>query len=303
MSGAPLRLSPAVADALAAGRPVVALESTVIAHGLPAPDNLEVVRAMLEAVRAAGAEPAVTGLAGGALVAGLSDDEIARFAEGNAAKASRRDLAALLATGSDGATTVAATVAIAHLAGIPLIATGGIGGVHRGAADTMDVSADLHELARTPVAVVCSGAKAILDLPRTREVLETEGVPVIGYGTDEMPAFTVRGSGLPVDHRVDTAGQAAAVIAAQRALNRAGLLLANPVPEAEAIPRVEHDRWLDRALAEAAEQGVAGKALTPFLLDRLDALSGGRTRAANRTLLVANAALAGEVASALAARG
>ncbi len=303
MSEVPLRLSPAVTDALAAGRPVVALESTVIAHGLPAPENLEAARAMIGAVRAAGAEPAVTGVAGGTLVAGLSDDEIARFAEGGAAKASRRDLAALLAAGADGATTVAATMAIAHLAGIPLIATGGIGGVHRGAGETMDVSADLRELARTPVAVVCSGAKAILDLPRTREALETEGVPVVGYGTDEMPAFTVRGSGLPVDHRVDTAAEAAAVIAAQRALDRTGLVLANPVPAVEAIPRADHDRWLDRALAEAADQGIAGKALTPFLLGRLDALSDGRTRRANRALLIANAALAGEVAAALAARG
>lgn len=300
MTRPPLRVAPAVADALAAGRPVVALESTVIAHGLPAPDNLAVAHAMIDAVRDAGAEPAVIGVAGGALVAGLSAEEIARFGAVGAAKASRRDLAALVAAGDDGATTVAGTMAVAHLAGIAVMATGGIGGVHRGAGATLDVSADLRELGRTPVAVVCSGAKAILDLPRTREVLETEGVPVVGYRTDDFPAFTVRRSALPADHRAETPVQAAAIVQGHRALDRTGMLIVNPIPESDAVGADEHDRWLDAALREAADDAIVGKALTPYLLRRLDELSEGRTRAANKALLIANAALAGSIAAALA---
>ena len=300
-----LLITPEVAGALDTGRAVVALETTVLAHGLPWPRNLETVQAMEAAVRATGAVPALIGITGGLIVVGMDRDATRRFAAaesegGDVEKASRRDIAALLASGRDGATTVAGTMLCAAMAGIRVFATGGIGGVHRGAEETFDVSADLLELARTPVAVVCAGAKSILDLPRTLEVLETGGVPVLGLATDEFPAFHARSSGLPVPARVETPVDAAAVARLHLAGGGSGLLLACPVPEAEAIDGAELETWIAEALAAAREQGITGKAVTPFLLERLGDLSGGRSLVANRALLVNNARVAGELAVALA---
>ncbi|MFQ5774912.1 MAG: pseudouridine-5'-phosphate glycosidase [Kiloniellaceae bacterium] len=298
-----LDIRPQVAAALAAGRSVVALETTLLAHGLPPPHNLEAVRRMDAAVRAAGAVPATIGVLDGKVRVGLDAGEIARFATAkDVAKVSRRDLAAVLAGKACGATTVAASVACAALAGIRVFATGGIGGVHRGGERSLDVSADLSELARSPVAVVCAGAKAILDLPRTLEVLETAGVPVIGYGTDEFPAFFTRRSGLALDARVDTPEEAANLLRAHWGLGPGGgVVIANP-PPAEAAPDSDSlERWIEQALATAQAQGVRGKAVTPFVLARLAELSGGRTVAANLALLEANARLAGQIAAACAA--
>ncbi len=303
-----LDIRPEVAAALGEGRPVVALETTVLAHGLPPPHNLETARAMERAVRAAGAVPATLGLIGGRVRVGLDAAELARFADPDErpAKVSHRDLGPVLAASGLGATTVAATLACAARAGIRLLATGGIGGVHRsgpaGGADRLDVSADLTELARAPVAVVCAGAKAVLDLPRTLEVLETQGVPVLGYGCDEFPAFYARRSGLRLEARVDTPMAAAAALRAHWRLGLpGGLVIAVPPPAASALDVEELEPWIGQALAEAAAQGVAGQAVTPFLLARLAALSAGRTLAANTALLVHNARIGGEIAVALAA--
>jgi len=301
-----LDIAPEAATALAGGGPVVALESTAIAHGLPWPDNLAVAREMTAAVRAAGAVPAVIAVAGGRIRIGLLEAELEALARGGAAweKLSRRDLAAAVATGRNGATTVASTMICAAAAGIRLFATGGIGGVHRGAETSFDVSADLPELGRTPVAVVCAGAKSILDLPKTLEVLETLGVPVVGYGTNRFPGFHMRDSGLALETRVDGPRAAAALIETHRALGLdGGLLIANPVPAEAALDAAEVEGWIADAVAEAAARGMHGKALTPFLLTRLAAISGGRTLAANRALLVDNARVAGEIAAALAERG
>jgi pseudouridine-5'-phosphate glycosidase len=299
-----LDVRPQVETALAEGRPVVALESALIAHGLPAPDNLETAQAMAGAVRAAGAVPATIGLLEGKAVVGLSQAEIARFAgEPDIVKVSTGNLATALAQGRAGATTVAATLACAARAGIRVLASGGIGGVHRGSERSLDISADLSELARAPVAVVCSGAKAILDLARTLEVLETNGVPVLGYGTDEFPAFFARGSGLRLETRVDAPEAAAAVMRAQWALGLpGGLLVAVPLPDDAALDRGEVEAWTAHALAEAEARKVTGKDLTPFLLARLAELSGGRTLAANKTLLAHNAGLGGRIAAAYAGR-
>lgn len=304
-----LDIRPEVAAALAEGRPVVALETTVLAHGLPPPHNLETARAMERAVRAAGAVPATLGLIGGRVRVGLDGAELARFADPDepAAKVSHRDLGPVLAAGGLGATTVAATLACAARAGIRLLATGGIGGVHRsgpaGGADRLDVSADLTELARAPVAVVCAGAKAVLDLPRTLEVLETQGVPVLGYGCDDFPAFYARRSGLRLEARVDTPMAAAAALRAHWRLGLpGGLVIAVPPPAATALDVEELEPWIGQALAEAAAQGVAGQAVTPFLLARLAALSAGRTLAANLALLAHNARIGGEIAAALSRR-
>lgn len=289
-----------VETALAEGCAVVALESTVVAHGMPYPANLEVAQACLESVRAAGAVPAMIGIVAGRLIAGLSDEQIEAFARSDdAEKVSRRDLAATIAAGRHGATTVAATMIAAHLAGIRIFATGGIGGVHRGAGQSFDVSADLTELARTPVAVVSAGAKAILDLPRTLEVLETLGVPVVGYGTGEFPAFYSRSSGLPVSASVSSAAGAAALLRAQWGLGlESGVLIANPIPaEAE---MTDAEGFIAQAVTEAADKGISGKAVTPFLLDRLAELSQGRTQAANKALIVNNARVAAEIAVELA---
>jgi pseudouridine-5'-phosphate glycosidase len=297
---ASLVLSAEVAAARAAGRPLVALESTIIAHGLPRPRNLEVARELEAAVRAHGAAPATIAVLDGRLRIGLEADDLERVAAGGIPKLSRRDLPRALAQGLSGATTVAATMIIAHLAGIAVFATGGIGGVHRGAEATFDISADLQELARTPVAVVSAGAKSILDLPRTLEVLETLGVPVIGYRTGEFPAFHARSSGLALHQRCDSPAEAAAILAAMGELGYpGGAVIANPIPEADALPAAEVEAAVALALADAAREGIAGKDATPFLLARLAAITGGRSLDANVALAVNNARLAAEIAVAL----
>lgn len=293
-----LEVRPEVTAALADGRPVIALESALVTHGLPAPHNLEAALAMRAAATAGGAVAAMVAVVGGRLVVGLSEDEIARLAAaGDAVKVSRRDLGPVLARGGDGGTTVAATLVAAAEARIRVLATGGIGGVHRGAGG--DVSADLPEIARSRVAVVCSGAKAILDLGRTLEALETLGVPVVGYGTAELPAFVARTSGLGLAHRVEGPAAAAAVLAAHWRVAAGGLVLAVPPPEPDALDRAEVESWITDALAEARAEGVAGAEETPYLLARMAALSGGRAVAANLALLAHNAEVAAAIAGAL----
>ncbi len=296
-----LTLGDEVAQALAAGRPVVALESTIVTHGMPYPRNLETALGVQDVVRAHGAVPATVALVEGVPRVGLPDADLEKLAAGEGvAKASRRDLPALVAAGRSAGTTVAATMYLAHLAGIPIFATGGIGGVHRGAETTFDISADLDELASTPVTVVSAGAKSILDLPRTLEVLETRGVPVVGFGTDEFPAFFSRSSGLPVDARVDTPEELAAVLRAHRRLGmRGGVLVANPVPAADALAPEEIDAVVDRAVAEAERAGVGRRELTPYLLARVVELTGGRSLAANVALVRDNARVAALTAMAL----
>lgn len=298
-----LEVRPEVTAALAAGRAVVALETAVLAHGLPRPRNLEAARRVEAAVREEGAIPASVGVVEGRVVVGMGEEELRRLAAADGVwKASVRDLGPLVAAGRLGATTVAATACAAARAGIRTVATGGIGGVHRGGEGTLDISADLVELARRPVAVVCSGAKAVLDLPRTLEVLETLGVPVVGYGTDELPAFYARESGLRLEHRVETPEEAAAVVRARWSLGlTGGVAFAVPPPEDAALPRAEVEAWVARASEEAAARGVSGKRLTPFLLDRLARLSEGRTLTANLALLERNARVAARIALALAA--
>ncbi len=301
---ASLHVLPAVAAALAAGGPVVALESTLITHGLPYPRNLETALALEGAVRRAGAVPATMAVLAGRLHVGLDEEQLAYLAQrpaGAVRKCSRRDLALAVARGEDGATTVAGTMILASFAGIELFATGGIGGVHRG--HPFDVSADLLELGRTPVTVVCSGAKAILDLPATREVLETQGVPVIGYGTDAMPAFYSRSSGLPVDLRVDGPAEAAAIVRARRGLAlQTGLLVTVPVPAADELPADVADAAIARATAEADAQGIHGPEATPWLLARVVELTEGASLRANVALLENNAGVAATIAVALAER-
>lgn len=298
-----LDIRPEIRDGLAAGRAVVALESTVIAHGLPHPHNLETALEMERRIRAAGALPATVGLIEGRAVVGLSEREIEAMATAESvAKVSRRDLAAVIAAGSIGATTVAATICLAARAGIPVMATGGIGGIHRGGAASLDHSADLDELARVPVGVVCAGAKAILDLPRTLERLETLGVPVVGVGTAEFPAFYSRESGLATPHTAATPEQAARLLAAQRDLGLGGVLFVQPPPADEALPREEVEGWIARALDEAEAAAVTGGAVTPFLLQRVSGFSAGRALATNVALLLENARLAARIAGALASR-
>jgi pseudouridine-5'-phosphate glycosidase len=294
-----LAIHPQVQAALNAGQPVVALESTLITHGLPRPDNLEVARALEAAVREAGALPATIAILGGQISVGLTGEQLEYLAGAeDVRKCSRRDLAIVVGTAGDGATTVAGTMLVAHMAGIRVFATGGIGGVHRG--HPFDVSADLMELGRTPVTVVCAGAKAILDLPLTLEVLETQGVPVVGYGTDEFPAFYTRRSGLPVDVRCDMPEQVAALVRAREALQLAGgMLVAVPVPEEEELPAAEAELAIARALAEAEANRVKGKALTPFLLSRVSQLTGQASLRANVALLLNNARVASRIAAAL----
>ncbi|MCY4467971.1 MAG: pseudouridine-5'-phosphate glycosidase [Thiotrichales bacterium] len=301
-AGQSLDVSPPVADALAAAAPVVALESTLIAHGLPYPLNLEAAGEMMGAIRREGAVPALIAVLDGRIRIGLEASELARIAsDDRIAKAGARDVPILVATGASGATTVAGTMFCARLAGIEVFATGGIGGVHRGASSTFDVSADLYELARTPVAVVCSGAKSILDVPATLEMLESLGVPVLGLATTRFPAFHLRDSGLPVPHPVQDAREAARVAAAVLALERTGLVVANPVSAEEAMDRETVEHLVEQAERGARTANVAGKALTPFLLDALAASSGGATLRTNRALLVDNARAAAEVAGHLAA--
>lgn len=294
-----------VGEALATGHPVVALESTIISHGLPWPENQSVALAVEAAVRERGAIPATVGLDRGRIVIGMDRAMITRFArDGNARKVSRRDLAVCLALRVPGATTVAGTMICAAAAGIRVFATGGIGGVHRGAEETLDISADLEELARTPVAVVCAGAKSILDLPKTLEYLETRGVPVLGYRTDEFPAFHCRESGLAVDARLDEPEAVAAFLRMRDHLGLGGgEIIANPIPSADGIVREELDAWLAHAFREAALAGIRGKELTPFLLTRLGEASGGRTVEANRALVLHNAGVAGDVARAYSELG
>jgi len=295
------RLSEEVGAALASGLAVVALESTLLAHGLPWPDNLELAGQAEAAVRHTGAVPATIAVIGGKICIGLCRTELEAVARGHFVKAGVVDLGPLLATGGNGATTVSATAYAAARAGITLFATGGIGGVHRG--DAMDVSCDLTTLASEPVAVVSAGAKAILDLPRTLEYLETLGVPVVGYGTGELPGFYTRTSGLALQHRVDTAEQAAALLDCHLALHpRRGLLLCNPIPDAEALDGVYIEHALDAALKKAAAHKVSGKQLTPFLLSAMAGETENRSVQANRALVLSNATVAGEVAVALAAR-
>jgi pseudouridine-5'-phosphate glycosidase len=295
-----LDVSDEAAAALAGGRPVVALESTLIAHGLPFPTNVETAAEAERAVREAGAVPATIAVWEGRPTVGLSRQQIAALAQTpGVLKASRRDLAAAVVKRRTAATTVAATMHLARAAGIAVFATGGIGGAHRDPGEPFDISADLVELARTPVLVVCAGAKSILHLPRTLEILETLGVPVVGYRTDMLPAFYVRDSGLPLPARVDDPAEAARLFAAHRALGGAGMVLAQPVDEGVALSAEEFETALQKAEEEAATRGVRGAALTPFLLGRLAALTGGRSLRANRTLIVANARLAAEVANCL----
>jgi pseudouridine-5'-phosphate glycosidase len=298
-------MSAEVEAALAAGRAVVALESTILAHGLPPGRNRKVAARLEDVVRAAGAVPATVAVLAGEPVVGLSDAELDRVCDPAAGlvKLSRRDLGPAYGLGRDGATTVAATAALAAAAGIRLFATGGLGGVHRGAATTFDVSADLDVLGQTPVLVVCSGVKSVLDIGATLETLETRSVPVLGFGTDTFPAFYLRESAYAAPWRVDTAAEAAAVAAAHfgSVPGTSGIVLANPVPEAAEMPRELHDELLAGGLALLAERGVTGHDVTPVLLEHFHTASGGVSLDTNEELVVANAALAAEVAVALAA--
>ena len=294
-----LDIAPEVAEALRAGQPVVALESTIISHGMPYPKNVETASAVEQAVREVGAVPATIAISGGRLKVGLSKDEIERLGElgSRVIKCSRRDLPFVLARKEDGATTVAATMIIASMAGIRVFATGGIGGVHRGVEETMDISADLEELARTNVAVVCAGIKSVLDIGRTLEYLETAGVPVVGYQTDTLPAFYSRSSGFPVDYRVDNAAEAAAAMRIKWALGlHGGLVIAVPIPQAHALDGDEIDDVIDEAIAEMQRQGITGKDTTPFLLARIAERTGGRSLEANIQLVINNARVAARIA-------
>jgi len=298
----PLNFSSAVAAAKADGHPLVALESTIITHGMPYPQNLETARAVEAGVREAGAVPATIAVMGGRLHIGLEPEALEALARTkDAMKVSRADLAICLAQKRTGATTVAATMIAAHLAGIGVFATGGIGGVHRGAEVTFDISADLRELSETPVTVVAAGAKAILDLPKTLEVLETLGVPVIAYGQDAFPAFWSRDAGLRAPLRLDSPAEIAAAHLLRGQLGLpGGQLVANPIPEAAEIPRAVIGPVIEQALAEAEAQGIAAKAVTPFLLARIFELTGGRSLAANIALVLNNARLGARIAAELA---
>lgn len=301
-----LRVSDEVADAVARSRPVVALESTITAHGLPRPDNLRVGRAVEADVRAEGAVPAAVGVVGGIPTVGLGDAGLRRLAEADdVAKLAVRDLPLAVARRIDGATTVAATAHLAVRAGVRLLATGGLGGVHRGARDTWDESADLWTLARTPAVVVCAGVKSILDVAATVERLESLGVPIVGYRTDELPGFYVRSSGLRLDWRVDSPDELAAVVRAQDELGLGdrALIVANPLEAAAAMDPHVHDRLLAEALDDAERAGVSGKAVTPHLLAHLHAASGGATLSANESVIRGNARLAARLAVRLAAAG
>ena len=297
-----LKLSPEVADALASGKPVVALESTIISHGMPYPQNVETAFACERVCRENGAVPATCAIIGGKLCAGLTAEEIDYLGREGAkvTKASRRDLPLLLAKGMDGATTVAATMIVARLAGIKVFATGGIGGVHRHGEDTMDVSADLDELSKTPVCVVCAGAKAILDLPRTMEYLETKGVPVIGFGTDELPAFYTAKSGIPLNWRSDDPKEIADAIHAAEGLGyTGGMLVTVPIPEEWSMDAEYINKAIDEALAQADRQGVCGKETTPFLLARIKDITGGSSLDANIQLVFNNVKTAARIAASL----
>ena len=298
-----LDVAPEVAEALKAGKSVVALESTIISHGMPYPQNVETALNVEKIIRDAGATPATIAIIGGRLKAGLSPEQIDYLGKtgSGVAKASRRDLPVLVAKKLDGATTVTTTMMIAAMAGIRVFATGGIGGVHRGAETTMDISADLEELAETPVMVICAGAKSILDLGLTLEYLETKGVTVIGYGTSELPAFYTRKSGFGVDYELDTPEELAEAFHVKRELGlRGGMLVTNPIPEQYSMDKAVIDKAIDTALAEAKAQGVHGKAVTPFLLAKVKELTGGDSLDSNIQLVYNNARLAAATAAALA---
>ncbi|MEJ8566296.1 pseudouridine-5'-phosphate glycosidase [Elongatibacter sediminis] len=300
-AGRLLAVQPEIQQALDAGHPVMALESTLICHGLPWPRNLDTARQLEAIVREQGVMPATIAILDGRLRVGLGSEQLERLARlgDKAIKCSRRDIAVVLQQHRAGATTVAATMIIAAMAGIRIFATGGIGGVHRGAAQTLDISADLPELARTPMAVVCSGPKAILDLPLTAQYLETHGVPVIGYQTDELPSFYSRTSGLPVDHRLDTPAEVAEFLHLKWSLGLGGgVLLANPVPEEHAIEPEIVEKTVDLALREAERQGVSGRVLTPFLLARMERLTGGDSLKTNIALVLSNARVGARMATA-----
>jgi pseudouridine-5'-phosphate glycosidase len=302
MTAPPLVFSAEVQAARSAGRPIVALESTIVTHGMPYPVNVETARAVEAIVRENGAVPATIAVLDGAIRVGLEPETLDSLGTlGGVMKLSRADLAYAVATGRPGSTTVAATMIAAALAGIAVFATGGIGGVHRGAETSFDVSADLEELARTPVIVVAAGAKAILDLPKTLEVLETKGVPVVGYGTDEVPAFWSRTSGLKAPLRIDDAAGVAAFQRARAALGiGGGMLVANPVPAGDEIPAAEMAVAIEASLAEAARRGISAKAVTPFLLGDILERTGGRSLATNIALVKNNARVAAAIAAALA---
>ncbi len=290
--------SPEVAEARAKGKPVVALESTIITHGMPYPRNVETARMVEETVRSFGAAPATIAVIGGRFRVGLQPKEIESLGQlkGGVAKASRRDLAPVVARRGSAGTTVAATMFVAQLAGLEIFATGGIGGVHRGAVETFDISADLVELSRTRVAVVCAGAKSILDIEKTLEFLETQGVAIVGYRCDEFPAFYARSSGFRIEHRCDGLIDLARMIRLQREIGPGGLLIANPVPEDHALEEAMIEERIAAAVAEAKEQGVSQKETTPFLLERVVELTGGRSLEANIALVKNNAILAAQAA-------
>ena len=301
MTSLPLEPTPEIRDALASGRPVVALESTIITHGMPYPDNVQTARAVEATVRRNGAVPATIAILNGRIRVGLDDTTLEWLGTASdVMKLSRADLGYAIAAGRNGSTTVAATMICARLAGIDVFATGGIGGVHQGVERSMDISADLSEFARTDVTVVCAGAKALLDLPRTLEYLETHGVPVVGFGTDAFPAFWSRDSGLPAPLRHDTPEQVAGMIRVRRQLGLSGgVVVANPVPEADEIPRDRMAAHIAQAIGEAVQGGVSAKRVTPFLLGRLLELTGGESLRTNIALVHNNAALAARIASAL----
>jgi pseudouridine-5'-phosphate glycosidase len=299
-----LLFSPEVAAARTAGKPIVALESTIISHGMPYPQNVQTARAVEQAIRDAGAVPATIAIIGGKICVGLSEQQLELLgASKDAMKVSRRDLPFALAQGKLGATTVAATMICARLAGIEVFVTGGIGGVHRGAATSFDISADLQELAQTSVAVVCAGVKSILDIGLTLEYLETQGVPVVSVGQPGFPAFFTRESGFKADFQLDTAAEQAAFIRTKWQLGlRGGVVVSNPVPAQSAMPKEEIDRITEQALLDADQRGVTGKAVTPFLLDRIKQLTEGRSLATNIALVMHNAEVGARLAVALHAR-
>lgn len=295
-----LDIAPEVKAALEAGKPVVALESTIISHGMPYPQNVETALAVEKIVRENGAVPATIAIIGGRLKAGLTEEEITYLGKKGygVTKASRRDLPVIVARGDDGATTVATTMIIAAMAGIKVFATGGIGGVHRGAETTMDISADLEELAQTGVLVVCAGAKSILDLGLTLEYLETKGVPVIGYQTEELPAFYTRTSGFGVDYRLDSPQEVAAAFSAKLGMGlKGGMLVTNPIPEQYSMDPAVINKAIDEAVEEAKAQGIHGKQTTPFLLAKIKDITGGDSLASNIQLVFNNAELAAKIAS------
>ena len=298
-----LKISDEVCDALAANRPVVALETTIVTHGMPYPDNIATARSLESDIRSRCAVPATIAIMDGGIQIGLSESQLDSLATAKAVlKVSRNDLAYAIATGQPGATTVAATMICARLAGIRVFATGGIGGVHRGAEHTFDISADLEELSRTSVAVVCAGAKALLDLPKTLEYLETHGVPVIGYRTSEFPAFWSRSSGLPIDQCFDSVAALAACLNLKWSLGlEGGALIANPIDAADEIPALEMEGYIESAVRDAAARGISGKAVTPDILARLVEITNGRSLVANIALVRSNARLAAELAAALCA--